>query len=157
VTGDSRSASGYDRSAGGDAYERYIGRWSRPLADEFVNWVEVPPGQRWLDVGCGTGALSQAILKRYAPAALVGVDPLEPARSVSKPAPGRSERAGLGIGRADDGSISPSFVHWFGSGPALLALREPAEHAQRAERVPAARLALARFHLEVGFTWVDVL
>ena len=78
MTGDSRLASGYDRWAGSDAYERYIGRWSRPVADQFVVWLEVPPGQRWLDVGCGTGALSQAILKRSAPATLIGVDPLEP-------------------------------------------------------------------------------
>jgi SAM-dependent methyltransferase len=71
-------ASGYDRWAGSDAYERYIGRWSRRVADEFVVWLEVPPGQRWLDVGCGTGALSQAILKRSAPSSVTGVDPLEP-------------------------------------------------------------------------------
>jgi SAM-dependent methyltransferase len=70
--------SGYDRWAGSDAYERYIGRWSRPVADQFVVWLEAPPGQRWLDVGCGTGALSQAILKRSAPASLTGVDPVEP-------------------------------------------------------------------------------
>jgi SAM-dependent methyltransferase len=70
-------ASGYDRWAHSDAYERYIGRWSRPVADQFVVWLEVPPGQRWLDVGCGTGALSQAILRRSAPASLIGVDPVE--------------------------------------------------------------------------------
>ena len=78
MTGDSRLASGYDRWAGSDAYERYIGRWSRLVADEFVMWIEVPPGRRWLDVGCGTGALSQAILKRSAPGSLIGIDPLEP-------------------------------------------------------------------------------
>jgi ubiquinone/menaquinone biosynthesis C-methylase UbiE len=48
-------ASSYDRWAGSDAYERYIGRWARPVADEFVVWLDEPPGQRWLDVGCGTG------------------------------------------------------------------------------------------------------
>ena len=69
--------SGYDRSPGSDAYERYIGRWSRPVADQFVPWLGVPAGQRWLDVGCGTGALSQAILKKSAPASLIGVDPVE--------------------------------------------------------------------------------
>ncbi len=78
LPGDSRLASGYDRQAGSDAYERYIGRWSRPVADQFVVWLDVPPGQRWLDVGCGTGALSDAILKRSAPASLIGVDPVEP-------------------------------------------------------------------------------
>jgi trans-aconitate methyltransferase len=71
-------ASGYERWAGTDAYERYIGRWSRPVADQFVVWLGVPTGQHWLDVGCGTGALSQAILKRSAPASLIGVDPVEP-------------------------------------------------------------------------------
>lgn len=71
-------ASGDDRWAGSDAYERYVGRWSRRVADQFVVWLEVPPGQRWLDVGCGTGALSQAILERSAPASVAGVDPSEP-------------------------------------------------------------------------------
>lgn len=69
--------SGYEQWAGSDAYERYIGRWSRPVADQFVGWLAVPPGQRWLDVGCGTGALSQAILRRSAPASVIGVDPIE--------------------------------------------------------------------------------
>ena len=47
------------------------------MADQFVAWLEVPPGRRWLDVGCGTGALTQAILKRSAPATVIGVDPVE--------------------------------------------------------------------------------
>jgi ubiquinone/menaquinone biosynthesis C-methylase UbiE len=71
-------ASGYERWASGDAYERYIGRWSRPVADQFVTWLDVPPGRRWLDVGCGTGALTEAILQRSEPTLVVGVDPVEP-------------------------------------------------------------------------------
>ena len=39
--------------------ERYVGRWSRLVAREFVAWLHVPPGGRWLDVGSGTGAVSQ--------------------------------------------------------------------------------------------------
>ena len=38
----------------GDAYEPYVGRWSRLVAPEFLEWLAVPPGGRWLDVGCGT-------------------------------------------------------------------------------------------------------
>lgn len=60
--------------AHGDAYERYMGRWSRRIAEPFVLDLGVPPGLRWLDVGCGTGALSSAVLDLCAPASLVGVD-----------------------------------------------------------------------------------
>ena len=45
-----------------DAYEAYMGRWSRPLARAFVAWFAAPRGCRWLDVGCGTGALTEAVL-----------------------------------------------------------------------------------------------
>jgi SAM-dependent methyltransferase len=61
----------------GDAYEPYVGRWSRPVARELLAWLAVPSDRRWLDVGCGTGALSETILRTAAPAAVVGVDPSE--------------------------------------------------------------------------------
>ena len=57
--------------------ERYVGRWSRLVAREFVAWLDVPPGARWLDVGCGSGALTETILERAAPAAVEGVDTSE--------------------------------------------------------------------------------
>ena len=58
----------------GSAYERYIGRWSRLVAREFLAWLAVPPGRRWLDVGCGTGALSRTVLEHGAPSTIVGID-----------------------------------------------------------------------------------
>ncbi len=61
--------------ASGDVYEPYVGRWSRRVAREFVAWLAVPPARRWLDVGCGTGALSQTILERASPQAVQGIDP----------------------------------------------------------------------------------
>jgi SAM-dependent methyltransferase len=61
----------------GPAYERYVGRWSRQVAPRFLEWLRLPQGLRWLDVGCGTGALSAAILDTCAPATVDGVEPSE--------------------------------------------------------------------------------
>jgi SAM-dependent methyltransferase len=61
--------------AAGEAYEPYIGRWSRLVAREFIDWLALPPGGRWLDVGCGTGALTQTIVARAEPASVAGLDP----------------------------------------------------------------------------------
>lgn len=63
-----------DNWANGESYERYMGRWSRLVAKEFLNWLAIPTGSQWLDVGCGTGALSQTILQRAEPARVKGVD-----------------------------------------------------------------------------------
>jgi SAM-dependent methyltransferase len=69
-----RSAGQYDVWAAGGAYERYMGRWSRLVAERFVAWVGPAPGLRWLDVGCGTGALTSAVTTRCRPHLIVGVD-----------------------------------------------------------------------------------
>jgi SAM-dependent methyltransferase len=68
----------------GDAYEPYIGRWSRPAARDFVRWLALPPGAWWLDVGCGTGALTAAILADASPAAVLGVEPSDAYRAVAR-------------------------------------------------------------------------
>lgn len=60
--------------ASGDAYEPYIGRWSRLVAREFLAWLAAAPGAEWLDVGCGTGALTEEILGAAAPAHVLGID-----------------------------------------------------------------------------------
>jgi len=57
-----------------DAYEAYVGRWSRRVAAEFVRWLELPAGRRWLDAGCGTGALAGTVVDAASPATVVGVD-----------------------------------------------------------------------------------
>jgi SAM-dependent methyltransferase len=56
------------------AYEGYVGRWSRLVAPEFIAWLKVPPGNAWLDVGAGTGILTQAILQQANPTKVVAVD-----------------------------------------------------------------------------------
>jgi SAM-dependent methyltransferase len=60
-----------------DAYERYMGRWSRQIAPLFLQWLAIPAGMDWIDIGCGTGVLSSVIAERCAPRRLAGVDPSE--------------------------------------------------------------------------------
>ena len=59
------------------AYEYYIGRWSRLVAPKFLKSLEIPPDSRWLDIGCGTGILSQTILNLASPHSVVGFDTSE--------------------------------------------------------------------------------
>jgi ubiquinone/menaquinone biosynthesis C-methylase UbiE len=58
-----------------DAYERYMGRWSRAIGEKFLAWVAPPKNADWLDLGCGTGAFTELVLKTCAPARIVGIDP----------------------------------------------------------------------------------
>lgn len=64
-----------DVFAQGDVYERFMGRWSRRVAPAFLAWLDLPAGLRWADVGCGSGALTGAVVDLNAPASVLGVDP----------------------------------------------------------------------------------
>ncbi len=66
-----------DTWAAGEAYEAYVGRWSNPVAREFIPWLALKPNLRWVDVGCGTGALTRIILAAADPREVAGVDPSE--------------------------------------------------------------------------------
>lgn len=66
-----------DKWAAGATYEDFMGRWSRLLAARFVSWLPVRPAAHWLDVGCGTGALGDAIRAGAHPASVVACDPSE--------------------------------------------------------------------------------
>jgi SAM-dependent methyltransferase len=63
--------------ASGEAYEPYVGRWSRIVAEHFLLWLDTTPGSIWLDVGSGTGALTQAILEHASPQTVKGIDTSE--------------------------------------------------------------------------------
>jgi SAM-dependent methyltransferase len=58
----------------GAAYDGYVGRWSRLIAREFIRRLDVPAASAWLDFGCGTGALTRAILALASPRRVVGCD-----------------------------------------------------------------------------------
>ena len=59
----------------GDAYDRYLGRWSRAIGEQFLARLNPPANRSWLDVGCGTGALMEQVLALAAPETIVGIDP----------------------------------------------------------------------------------
>jgi trans-aconitate methyltransferase len=61
----------WDDTAG---YELYVGRWSRQLSADFIQWLRPKPGSTWLEIGCGTGALTSAILHGAKPAHVVAID-----------------------------------------------------------------------------------
>jgi ubiquinone/menaquinone biosynthesis C-methylase UbiE len=68
-------ASGDSLFADGAAYERLMGRWSRRAGDRFIDWIGVAEDLRWIDVGCGTGAFTEELIARCAPAAVTAIDP----------------------------------------------------------------------------------
>ena len=59
----------------GAAYDRAMGQWSLIAGNVFLDWLAPETGLRWLDVGCGSGAFSELIALRCAPAESQGVDP----------------------------------------------------------------------------------
>lgn len=63
--------------ADGEAYERLMGRWSRLIGDLFLDWLGLPNGLRCLDVGCGNGAFTEALIARGVVASVIGLDPSE--------------------------------------------------------------------------------
>ncbi len=114
-----------DSWTAGDAYEAYMGRWSRPLARAFVSWLAPTPGAHWLDVGCGTGALTSAICELADPASVVACDPsksfVEHARKTV-----HDSRVSLVVAGAEDLPGRPGSFDWVVSGLVLNFLEDPA-------------------------------
>jgi SAM-dependent methyltransferase len=72
----------------GEAYERLMGRWSRLVGESFLDWLDVPKGLRWLDVGCGNGAFTEEIVARCAPATVMAIDPSDEQLAFARTQPG---------------------------------------------------------------------
>lgn len=74
----------------GDAYERLMGRWSRAVGEVFLDWLALPNGLNWLDVGCGTAAFTELVLSRCAPVQMRAIDPSEDQIAFARKRPGTS-------------------------------------------------------------------
>lgn len=61
----------------GATYERYMGDWTRLAGGAFLDWLKPAAGLRWIDIGCGTGAFTELLIERCAPAEVQGIDPSE--------------------------------------------------------------------------------
>jgi ubiquinone/menaquinone biosynthesis C-methylase UbiE len=81
----------------GDAYDRMMGQWSRAVGEVFLDWLALPKGLRWLDVGCGTGAFTNLISDRCGPAAVSGIDPSADQIKFAQALPG-AKRAAFHVG-----------------------------------------------------------
>ena len=75
----------------GEAYERRMGRWSRIVGEVFLDWLAVPNGLRWIDVGCGNGVFTEVLIARCAPSAVSAVDPSEGQLSYARTRPGAKQ------------------------------------------------------------------
>ncbi|MFD7981168.1 class I SAM-dependent methyltransferase [Streptomyces sp. NPDC059071] len=95
-----REHAGQDAWESGPAYERYMGRWSRLVAARFTEWLDPAEGLRWLDVGCGTGALSAAVAERCRPRVLLGLDLSEPFVRAARATARGATAGGLPAGNA---------------------------------------------------------
>lgn len=77
----------------GAAYEQVMGVWSRSVGEVFLDWLKPAQGLRWIDVGCGSGAFTELILTRCAPAGVQAIDPSEGQLAFARTRPGASSAA----------------------------------------------------------------
>lgn len=72
----------------GEAYERLMGRWSRLVGEQFLDWLDTAKNLNWLDVGCGNGAFTEVLISRCAPTAVTAIDPSEDQLAFARTRPG---------------------------------------------------------------------
>ncbi|HSR71479.1 MAG TPA: class I SAM-dependent methyltransferase [Kiloniellales bacterium] len=115
-----------DLWSSGDAYEPYIGRWSRIVGRHFLDWLAEPPDLRWLDVGCGTGVLSQVVLEHGLASQVLGIDPSDGFIAYAR-AKEIDPRVNFRLGSADRLPVHDGVFDVAVSGLVLNFLPEPAK------------------------------
>ena len=118
----------------GEAYEGYVGRWSRLVAREFVQWLDAPASGSWLDVGCGTGALGETIISMRSPASVHGVDRTDAFVAFAREH-AQDRRVTFSVGSAQALATRGAMFDAVVSGLVLNFLPDPREAAQEFARV----------------------
>ncbi len=117
----------------GDPYEYYMGRWSKLVAELFVDWLSLPTGLSWLDIGCGSGALSEAVITKNNPDEVIAIDQSENFVSTAQQRLGNQAKCKVGNALSlplDDASANVTV-----SGLVLNFLPEPAKALAEMKRV----------------------
>ena len=117
----------------GDPYEYFMGRWSLLVGQSFIEWLSASPGRKWLDVGCGTGALSEAVLSTQDPLKLIAIDQSEGFVNSAQQRLGMS--AHCEVGNATDLSFPDSKFDYVISGLVLNFIPEPEKALREMKRV----------------------
>ena len=109
----------------GNAYQRFMGRWSDRVAATFVADLDVPDDRWWLDVGCGSGALLAAVLDAHRPARLIGVDPSSAQLTLAQQRLATAPRLELVVGSAEAIALDDDRVDAVVTGLALNFCPDP--------------------------------
>lgn len=138
--------SGSDSWASGNSYDFFMGRWSRLVADKFVGWIDPQPKLHWLDLGCGTGALTAALLEHADPASILACDPSEPLLELARERI-RDQRVAFQAAGAHDFKKPPHQLSAFVSGLVLNFIEDPRSAMESIAR------QLAPHGIVAGYVW----
>ncbi|MEN8242530.1 MAG: class I SAM-dependent methyltransferase [Chloroflexota bacterium] len=114
-----------DSWTSGDFYDSFMGRWSKLIGINFLEWLAVPPSAYWLDVGCGTGALTQEILHSCQPQLVTGIDLSEEFVAYAKNL-NSDPRAEFSVGSAEEIDLESNSIDAVVSGLVLNFVPQPA-------------------------------
>jgi SAM-dependent methyltransferase len=117
----------------GDPYEYYMGRWSSRVAESFIDWLSLSPGLEWLDIGCGSGALSEAVINKHNPDNVTAIDQSEGFVKTAQKRLGN--RVNCRVGNAFELPLEDASVNAAISGLVLNFLPEPEKALIEMKRV----------------------
>jgi SAM-dependent methyltransferase len=130
--------------AAGEVYDAYVGRWSRLVAPEFVRWLAALPGGDWVDVGCGTGELTGAILAHAEPRAIRGVDPSDGMMALARERY-RDARVTFSNGSLEDLRLPDASADYVVAGLCLNFAADPAAAIRECTRIARAGGVVATY------------